>query len=1041
MTASAADDDTLMAELLEELAARLQAGEPIDVEACARQHPAIADRLRWLLPVAQALANLSRPEAAATALASVPAAAPLTGTLGDFCLLREVGRGGMGVVYEAEQISLGRRVALKVLPFAGALAPRLQRRFQNEARAAACLHHPNIVPVHAVGADRGVHYYAMQFIDGQTLAALIQDRRRAEEVGASPGPASTLADRASPGKTVSETGPVARDQRAAVREVARLGVQAAEALDHAHGQGVVHRDIKPANLMVDAEGRLWVTDFGLAHVQGDGGMTATGDVLGTLRYMSPEQALARRELVDHRTDLYSLGVTLYELLTLRPAVPGEDRQELLQRIAHEEPVPARRLNPAVPVDLDTVLGRAMAKEPSERYATARELANDLQRFLDDRPVLARRPTLALRLRKWARRHRALVVSLTVSAALLLLGGVSGLAAYAVQQHEVAAERDRAARDNERQKREVEGKLYRALLTQAAALRRERQPGYRREVWESLREAGRLKVATDGGAAIRAEVLACLGDPIGLDPVRPTAVVRRAPPAIPEVFRKAFKKLQERWPEQFVQKWDDVVARPWAVSPGGRFFAHLLKSGVVWIWYRGNASEPADPWPYRVLRISFPDGNYSSLVGELPLGHVHDLKFTPDGTGLVVACDEGIALLAMFPEVRVVTSFRAGTIISTDVHPGGRLMATGGRQVNLWSLTNHRLIASFPAPAGARVEFSADGRHLLALVAGSPAAAWPVTDAPESRFLESHQAGIPAVAFSPDGKRLASVSKDKTVRLWDTATGRLLHTCRQHRHPIEAVAFSPDGQLLASGDTGGEICLWDPQSGLCVAMVPNDSEHKLPPGQIWRLHFSPGGTHLIAAGGRGVAAWGLQGEVLAGEPRLSTRPVGYPSPVVYDLAVHPDGEAVFMDKAGRLQAWTVREGDRPRTLGLTARQEMRTLHFDGTGKRLTFLTPRRTLAVLDWPGGAVRDTGLKAFQFALSPDGRYAATSNVDQEVVIYDLAAGREVLRLPSARNDVWGVAWSRDDRLAVGLSDGGLVLWDLKEVRARLREFRLPEL
>jgi WD40 repeat protein len=848
-----------------------------------------------------------------------------------------------------------------------------------------------------------------------------------------------------PGLTAPDSRTAARERRAAVREVARLGVQVAEALDHAHGQGVVHRDIKPANLMVDGEGRLWVTDFGLAYIQGDGGMTATGDVLGTLRYMSPEQALARRELVDHRTDLYSLGVTLYELLTLRPAVPGEDRQELLQRIAHEEPVPVRRLNPAVPVDLETVLGRAMAKEPSERYTTARELANDLQRFLDDRPVLARRPTLAQRLTRWARRHRALAASAALSVAILLLAGILVLAGYALQQHTLAVQRDADARENARQRwqaedqrRQAEAKLYRALLAQAAALRRERQPGYRREVFESLREAGQLKVATDGGGAIRAEVLACLGDPIGLDPVRPTAVARRAPPAIPEVFRTAFEKFQERWPEQLVQKWDDVVARPWAVSPGGRFFAHLLKSGVMWIWYRGIAPEPADPQPYRVLRISFPDGNYSSMVKTLPLGHVHDLKFTPDGTGLVVACEEGIALLAMFPEVRVVTSFRAGTIASTDVHPGGRLMATGGRQVNLWSLTNHRLIASFPAPVGARVEFSADGRYLLALVAGSPVAAWPVIATPESRLLEGHQAGIPAVALSPDGKRLASVSKDKTVRLWDTATGRLLHTCRSHRYPIEAVAFSPDGQLLASGDTGGEICLWDPQSGLCVAMVPNDN--KLPPGQIWRLHFSPGGTQLLAAGERGVAAWQLQGEVLAGEPRLSARPVGQPSPGVYDLAVHPDGEAVFQDKAGRLQTWTVRAGDRPRTLGLTARKELRALHFDGTGKRLTFLTPRGTLAVLDWPGGSVRDTGLKAFQFALSPDGRYAATSNADQEVVIYDLAAEREVLRLPSARNDVWGVAWSRDDRLAVGLSDGGLVLWDLKQVRARLREFGLPE-
>ena len=189
------------------------------------------------------------------------------------------------------------------------------------------------------------------------------------------------------------------DRRGYYRAVARLGAEAAAALDYAHQLGVVHRDVKPANLLVDGQGRLWVTDFGLARVQSEASLTVTGDLVGTLRYMSPEQALAKRVPIDHRTDVYSLGATLYELLTLEPAFRGRDRQELLRQIAFEEPLRPRRVNPAVPAELETVVLKAMAKSPDERYATAGELADDLERFLKDEPIRARRQTLPQRARK------------------------------------------------------------------------------------------------------------------------------------------------------------------------------------------------------------------------------------------------------------------------------------------------------------------------------------------------------------------------------------------------------------------------------------------------------------------------------------------------------------------------------------------------------------------------------------------------------------------------------------------------------------------
>jgi serine/threonine protein kinase len=376
-------------------------------------------------------------------------AAPGVGELGDFRLLREVGRGGMGVVYEAEQVSLRRRVALKVLPFAAALDPRQLQRFKNEALAAAHLRHQHIVPVHTVGEERGVHYYAMQFVEGRSLAhliaelrALAADRPRAPSAG-DPGPAAVLSTERSSGS------------RRYYDWVANLGRQAALALDHAHAVGVVHRDVKPANLLLDTRGHLWITDFGLAQVAGDAGLTVTGELLGTLRYASPEQVLARQGVVDQRSDVYSLGATLYELLTLRPIFEGRDRNELLRQIADEEPRPPRSLHPSVPRELETAVLKALGKEPSERYPTARALADDLQRFLDNRPVLARRPTAAERLRKLARRHPSLVGAAAVVLVLLATGSSLSTLLIRGEQERTRAEQRNAEKAYRRERQRAE----------------------------------------------------------------------------------------------------------------------------------------------------------------------------------------------------------------------------------------------------------------------------------------------------------------------------------------------------------------------------------------------------------------------------------------------------------------------------------------------------------------------------------------------------------------------------------------------------------
>jgi eukaryotic-like serine/threonine-protein kinase len=380
----------------EEFVEQWRCGKSPSVAEYLERYPQLAETLRKLLP---AVAMIERVGRSAFPNAEAPPPRSMPSQLGEFRIVRELGRGGMGVVYEAVQESLGRNVALKVMHQMQIDGRRLER-FHREALAIARLHHTNIVPIFAVGDDDGLPYFAMQYIRGRGLDAVIEEWKG----GSRPRDAEHR------------------------RFVARVGTQAAEALHYAHDQGILHRDVKPANLLIDEHRSVWITDFGLAKLTGQDDLTRTGDVIGTLRYLAPE---ALRGRTGPENDIYSLGLTLYELITLSPPFGDVSASELLRQVSESQPTRPRKLDPTIPRDLETIVLKAIAPEPRDRYATGLELADDLRRFVEDRPIKARRATAFERVVRWSRRNRAMAALAATAAAAVLLATIMGWAGYAI----------------------------------------------------------------------------------------------------------------------------------------------------------------------------------------------------------------------------------------------------------------------------------------------------------------------------------------------------------------------------------------------------------------------------------------------------------------------------------------------------------------------------------------------------------------------------------------------------------------------------------
>lgn len=441
---------------------RVHRGENPSVEEYVAKYPALADEIRDLFPAMLAMEQLKADKSAMNPR-GVSGGLTLS-RLGDFRIIREIGRGGMGIVYEAEQLSLKRRVAVKVLPKQALLNPKHAARFQREARTAANLHHANIVPVYGAGEQDGFHYIVMQLISGvgldRILTRLSQTGAKADLTPAALGSlfGDAAVNRSARLRAVRSPQGKNRDEKRTGsywQTVAWLGLQAARALEYAHELGILHRDIKPGNLLLDEQGTVVVADFGLAKHVEQADVSGTGEILGTLGYMAPEQLAGE---ADQRSDVYSLGLTLYEFLTLRSAFPSSNNSELIRQKTQTELPPPRKRNSRIPRDLETIVLKAVAREPAHRYASAGALAEDLQRFLEDRAILARRVRSWEQLMRWCRRNPTVAMLSGISA--LLLVAVAGVAGFGYARTNralvrVSEEREKAEEQSRRAERTLE----------------------------------------------------------------------------------------------------------------------------------------------------------------------------------------------------------------------------------------------------------------------------------------------------------------------------------------------------------------------------------------------------------------------------------------------------------------------------------------------------------------------------------------------------------------------------------------------------------
>jgi eukaryotic-like serine/threonine-protein kinase len=979
----------------------------------------------------------------------------------------ELGRGGMGVVYEARHVRLNRLCALKMI-LAGAHAdPEHVARFLTEAEAIARLEHPHIVQIRQIGEAEGLPYFELEYLAGGSL-----DR----QLDGTPWPAA---------------------------RAARLAEQVAMGIAEAHRQGIVHRDLKPSNVLLGAEGTPKVGDFGLAKMLGsESGLTRTESVMGSPSYMAPEQAQGRAKEAGPAVDIYAVGAILYELLTGRPPFRGTTALETLQQVKAIEPVRPSRLVPALPHDVETICLKCLQKEPGKRYAAAQALAEDLRRFQNGRPILARRSTSTERLWRWCRRNPGLALANVAAAVLFTLLFVGAVAAAWMFREQ----RDQISLDNLRIQtadRETRRNLLESFVAQARATRSGRQVGQRFDSLLALDRATRiaheLKLGPQGFDPLRDEAIASLA----LPDMRKTGRVIRRPAGVVLV---AFDPTMTRYALRFrdgtirVNDVDDdrEVARfqaggdreifVFGFSPDGRYLATTHFPGfalTVWDVER-RAVVVDDPGP-----VSWGAAKFSPESGRISVAHVggefviYDLAsgrprrswrgpapadpvFSPDGTQIAVAYKEknptlrileaesgrlvrslplparnfeglvwspdGTTLAGSGDDLKIylwdaVTGARkstlegsTNTLTGVAFHPAGTLLAGNGweHRLRLWEAVLGRPVLSLTGDSGStRCEFSHDGRISVALE--DQLTTYQVDPALEYRTF-AHVSGEPMnyqrASIRLDGRLLAVGSRQGVV-LWDLAGGAELAVL-----PIGLawhLMFEASGDLLTSGSIG--VRRWPVQLDSDRGQFRIGPPHQLP---------LPSGAGWIAGEGAGrivaLANFGTT-HVLTPERNFEVGPL---DDVRY-VAVSPDGKWLATGSHGKNGAQIWRIGDAARVADLRV-EGLVEVAFSPDGKwLLTSPSPCRLWAVGTW--SEVRQ--IRGQGVCFSPDGRLLVVKDASKVIHLVETESGGTVARLESPDScDVNSASFSPDGSLLVVTTNdgpGAVHVWDLRKIRKRL--------
>jgi WD40 repeat protein len=920
---------------------RLKAGEAARVEEYLQRFPALAESAETVLGLLAAEFELRRrrepdldpqeygerfPRLRESVLARLGGTGRLS--VPGYEILGELGRGGMGVVYKARQVALNRLVALKMVLGAVHTGPHERARFRGEAEAAAHLQHPNVVQVYEVGEQDGRPYLAMEYVAGGSLA------QRAAE------------------------GPL--DPRWAAGLVETL----ARAMHAAHQRGILHRDLKPANVLLAADGTPKITDFGLAkQMEEETRHSHSGVILGTPAYMAPEQATGDSRQIGAWTDVYALGAILYELLTGRPPFKAPTPLATLQQVVAEEPATPSALRPRLPTDLETICLKCLYKEPSRRYPSALELAEDLHHFRDGEPIRARPVGLWERARKWARRRpaKAALIGVAVAAVLALLGGAAW---HTTRLREALADTEQARQAAQAHERQVRQYLYAADVRQAARFWKE---GDVRQAHERLARH--------------------LPAPGAAEDVRDFA------------WHYLWRLTHASEPYNLFEERREVTRA--AFSGGGQRVALASAGGTV------------------TLR----DLATGRVLATLPehAGGVRALAYALDGRTVAVADAEGTVSLYDAANGQRRGAFGGGPKAATALAITGdlRLVASAlpDRTVKLWGPAA-KPQSPFQSPtAVALMAFSPDGRSLLVGGKEGMTRLWDVTSGRRSPNLVWGGFEPTALTFSRDGRAAAVGYANGGVTQWDPATGRAT-VLTGHASPVRALAFGPGGEALASAGDDTKV-VWHDLSGRA-----RGSTFKGHTDSVLAVGFAPDGKALLSAARSGtVKRWGPTGIPERQPVPVSFRPTGAVA-CAQDgttLAVADrDGSVRLLDVDTLAPRATLR-GHRGTVHGLAFGPGGRTLASggqDGTVRLWDLVGGRQPLVLTGHQG--------EVLSVALSADGRWLASGGRGREVKVWDMAAGKERHTLRGHRGDITGLAFAPDGRtLASAGGDGLIKVWD----------------